>query len=154
MRLLNEKLKQAKFNKNKINKKIEKIQDVKSGKISIININSYIIRILFITLFYISFLNISLNLKGYNYFIYVFAIIIIILSLFSILITTVIKKKIFSAYYYNFNIKKIFPAIIIFLGIGYFLNSHKKCWNKFHWWLKKQFHRNNKQRQQNKVENR
>lgn len=125
LRLLNEKLKQAKFNKNKINKKIEKIQDVKSGKISIINTNSYIIRILFITLFYISFLNISLNLKGYNYFIYVFAIIIIILSLFSILITTIIKKKIFSAYYYNFNIKKIFPAIIIFLGIGYFLNSHK-----------------------------
>ena len=125
LRLLNEKLKQAKFNKNKINKKIEKIQDVKSGKISIININSYIIRILFITLFYISFLNISLNLKGYNYFIYVFAIIIIILSLFSILITTIIKKKIFSAYYYNFNIKKIFPTIIIFLGIGYFLNSHK-----------------------------
>jgi len=55
LRLLNEKLKQAKFNKNKINKKIEKIQDAKSGKISIININSYIIRILFITLFYISF---------------------------------------------------------------------------------------------------
>ena len=44
----------------------------------------------------------------------------------SILITVVIKKKIFSAYYYNYNIKRIFLIIMISLGTGYFLNSYRQ----------------------------
>jgi len=36
-----------------------------------------------------------------------------------------IKKKIFDAYYFNFNLKKLIPFLIFFVGIGYFLNSYK-----------------------------
>lgn len=108
LKILNKKLKQKNCNEKNIYKKIEKIQNIKNGKIEIINLTRYIMRFLFIILLYLSFLNISLNLKGYNYFIYISAVIIIILSFLSMLITIIIKKKIFSAYYYNFNLKKFF----------------------------------------------
>lgn len=124
-KILNDKLKLKNVNKNKINKKLEKIQNIKNGKTQIINLNKYVLRFSLIILLYISFLNIALNLKGYNYFIYVSAVIIIILSFLSILITVIIKKKIFTAYYYNYNIKKNFLIIIISIGIGYFLISYK-----------------------------
>ena len=126
LKILNERLKQKSYNKKKIDKKIEKIQKVKSGKIEIINLTRYIIRFILMVLLYLSFLNISLNLKGYNYFIYISALIIVILSFLSMIITVIIKKKIFSAYYYNFSIKKIFLVTIISLGIGYFLNYYRK----------------------------
>ena len=125
-KMLNRKLKVENNEKDKIYKKLEKIQDIKNGKAGIVNVNRYIIRFLLIILLCISFLNISLNLKGYNYFIYVSAVIIILLSLLSILITVIIKKKIFSAYYYNYNIKRIFLIIMISLGTGYFLNSYRQ----------------------------
>ena len=125
-KMLNSKLKVENNEKDKIYKKLEKIQDIKNGKVGIVNVNRYIIRFLLIILLCISFLNISLNLKGYNYFIYISAVIIILLSLLSILITVIIKKKIFSAYYYNYNIKKIFLIIMISLGTGYFLNSYRQ----------------------------
>ncbi len=51
--------------------------------------------------------------------------IFIILSSLSVLITFIIKKKIFDAYYFNFNLKKLIPIFIFFVGIGYFLNSYK-----------------------------
>ena len=126
VKILNIRLKIAGNEKEEIYRKLEKIQDIKNGKVGIVNVNRYIIRFLLIILLCISFLNISLNLKGYNYFIYVSAVIIILLSLLSILITVVIKKKIFSAYYYNYNIKKIFLIIMISLGTGYFLNSYRQ----------------------------
>ena len=126
LKILNKKLKQKNCNKKNIYKKIEKIQNIKNGKIEIINLTRYIMRFLFIILLYLSFLNISLNLKGYNYFIYISAVIIIILSFLSMLITIIIKKKIFSAYYYNFNLKKILLMATISLGIGYFLNYYRK----------------------------
>ncbi len=125
-KMLNIRLKIAGNEKEEIYRKLEKIQDIKNGKVGIVNVNRYIIRFLLIILLCISFLNISLNLKGYNYFIYVSAVIIILLSLLSILITVVIKKKIFSAYYYNYNIKRIFLIIMISLGTGYFLNSYRQ----------------------------
>ena len=124
-KILNSKLKMKNINKKKINKQLEKIQNIKNGKIQIINVNRYILRFLLIILFYISFLNLSLNLNGYNYFIYISAVIVTILSFASMIITIIIKKKIFTAYYYNCDLKKIFLMIIIFLGIGYFLNSYK-----------------------------
>ena len=123
--LLNNKLKLKKTNKTKINKQLEKIQNIKNGKIQIINVNRYVLRFLLIVLFYISFLNLALNLKGYNYFIYASAVIIIILSFLSMLITFIIKKKIFTAYFYDYSIKKIFLMAVIFFGAGYFLNSYK-----------------------------
>ena len=123
--LLNNKLKLKNTNKTKINKQLEKIQNIKNGKIQIINVNRYVLRFLLIVLFYISFLNLALNLKGYNYFIYASAVIIIILSFLSMLITFIIKKKIFTAYFYDYSIKKIFLMAIIFFGVGYFLNSYK-----------------------------
>ncbi len=126
VKILNIRLKIASNEKEEIYRKLEKIQDIKNGKVGIVNVNRYIIRFLLIILLCISFLNISLNLKGYNYFIYVSAVIIILLSLLSILITVVIKKKIFSAYYYNYNIKRIFLIIMISLGTGYFLNSYRQ----------------------------
>ena len=126
VKILNIRLKIAGNEKEEIYRKLEKIQDIKNGKVGIVNVNRYIIRFLLIILLCISFLNISLNLKGYNYFIYVSAVIIILLSLLSILITVVIKKKIFSAYYYNYNIKRIFLIIMISLGTGYFLNSYRQ----------------------------
>ena len=126
VKILNIRLKIAGNEKEEIYRKLEKIQDIKNGKVGIVNVNRYIIRFLLIILLCISFLNISLNLKGYNYFIYVSAVIIILLSLLSILITVVIKKKIFSAYYYNYDIKKIFLIIMITLGTGYFLNSYRQ----------------------------
>ena len=95
--LLNNQLKLKNTNKTKINKQLEKIQNIKNGKIQIINVNRYVLRFLLIVLFYISFLNLALNLKGYNYFIYASAVIIIILSFLSMLITFIIKKKIFTA---------------------------------------------------------
>ncbi len=125
-KMLNIRLKIAGNEKEEIYRKLEKIQDIKNGKVGIVNVNRYIIRFLLIILLCISFLNISLNLKGYNYFIYVSAVIIILLSLLSILITVVIKKKIFSAYSYNYNIKRIFLIIMISLGTGYFLNSYRQ----------------------------
>ena len=125
-KVLKSKLKIENNEKDKIYRKLEKIQDIKNGKVGIVNVNRYIIRFLLIILLCISFLNISLNLKGYNYFIYVSAVIIILLSLLSILVTVVIKKKIFSAYYYNYNIKRIFLIIMISLGTGYFLNSYRQ----------------------------
>ena len=94
--LLNNQLKLKNTNKTKINKQLEKIQNIKNGKIQIINVNRYVLRFLLIVLFYISFLNLALNLKGYNYFIYASAVIIIILSFLSMLITFIIKKKIFT----------------------------------------------------------
>lgn len=109
----------------KIDKKLQKIYDLKSGKIQIININRYIQRILLLILFYISLFNLSLNLKVYNHFIHVLVVIFIILSSLSVLITFIIKKKIFDAYYFNFNLKKLIPIFIFFVGIGYFLNSYK-----------------------------
>ena len=124
-KILNDKLKLKDVNKTKIDKQLTKIQNIKNGKTQIINANRYILRFLLIILFFISFLNLSLNLKGYNYFIYASAVIIIILSFLSMVITVIIKKKVFTAYYYNFDLKKIIPMIIIFLGIGYFLNSYK-----------------------------
>jgi len=124
-KILNNKLKLKNINKNKINKQLEKIQNIKNGKIQIINVNRYILRFLLIILFYIAFLNVSLNLKGYNYFIYISAVIITILSFISMIITIIIKKKVFTAYYYNYDLKKIFLMIILSLGIGYFLNSYK-----------------------------
>ena len=124
-KILNNKLKLKNINKNKINKQLEKIQNIKNGKIQIINVNRYILRFLLIILFYIAFLNVSLNLKGYNYFIYISAVIITILSFVSMIITIIIKKKVFTAYYYNYDLKKIFLMIILSLGIGYFLNSYK-----------------------------
>ena len=102
-----------------------KIYDLKSGKIQIINVNRYIQRILLLILFYISLFNLSLNLKVYNHFIHVLVVIFIILSSLSVLITFIIKKKIFDAYYFNFNFKKLIPFLIFFVGIGYFLNSYK-----------------------------
>ena len=126
VKILNIRLKIAGNEKEEIYRKLEKIQDIKNGKVGIVNVNRYIIRFLLIILLCISLLNISLNLKGYNYFIYVSAVIIILLSLLSILITVVIKKKIFSAYYYNYNIKRIFLIIMISLGTGYFLNSYRQ----------------------------
>jgi len=123
--LLNNQLKLENTNKTKINKQLEKIQNIKNGKIQIINVNRYVLRFLLIVLFYISFLNLALNLKGYNYFIYASAVIIIILSFLSILITFIIKKKIFTAYFYDYSIKKIFLMAVIFFGVGYFLNSYK-----------------------------
>lgn len=114
----------TKFDK-KIDKKLQKIYDLKSGKIQIINVNRYIKRILFLILFYISLFNLSLNLKVYNHFIHVLVMIFIILSSLSVLITFIIKKKIFDAYYFNFNLKKLLPIFIFFAGIGYFLNSYK-----------------------------
>jgi len=51
----------------KIDKKLQKIYDLKSGKIQIINVNRYIKRILLLILFYISLFNLSLNLKVYNH---------------------------------------------------------------------------------------
>ena len=113
---LNSKLKIENNEKDKIYRKLEKIQDIKDGKVETVNVNRYVIRFLLIILLCISFLNISLNLKGYNYFIYVSAVIIILLSLLSILITVVIKKKIFSAYYYNY--KKDIPY------------NYDKSWNR------------------------
>ncbi len=124
-KILNDKLKLENSNKIKINKQLKKTQDIKNGKIQIINVNRYVLRFLLIILFYISFLNLSLTLKGYNYFIYASAVIIIILSFLSMLITFIIEKKIFTAYYYNRNIKKIALMITVSLGIGYFLNSYK-----------------------------
>ena len=109
----------------KIDKKLQKIYDLKSGKIQIINVNRYIQRILLLILFYISLFNLSLNLKVYNHFIHVLVVIFIILSSLSVLITFIIKKKIFDAYYFNFNLKKLIPFLIFFVGIGYFLNSYK-----------------------------
>ena len=109
----------------KIDKKLQKIYDLKSGKIQIINVNQYIQRILLLILFYISLFNLSLNLKVYNHFIHVLVMIFIILSSLSVLITFIIKKKIFDAYYFNFNLKKLIPIVIFFVGIGYFLNSYK-----------------------------
>ena len=109
----------------KIDKKLQKIYDLKSGKIQIINVNRYIQRILLLILFYISLFNLSLNLKVYNHFIHVLVVIFIILSSLSVLITFIIKKKIFDAYYFNFNFKKLIPFLIFFVGIGYFLNSYK-----------------------------
>lgn len=109
----------------KIDKKLQKIYDLKSGKIQIINVNRYIQRILLLILFYISLFNLSLNLKVYNHFIHVLVMIFIILSSLSVLITFIIKKKIFDAYYFNFNLKKLIPFLIFFVGIGYFLNSYK-----------------------------
>ena len=109
----------------KIDKKLQKIYDLKSGKIQIINVNRYIKRILLLILFYISLFNLSLNLKVYNHFIHVLVVIFIILSSLSVLITFIIKKKIFDAYYFNFNLKKLIPIFIFFVGIGYFLNSYK-----------------------------
>lgn len=109
----------------KIDKKLQKIYDLKSGKIQIINVNRYIKRILLLILFYISLFNLSLNLKVYNHFIHVLVVIFIILSSLSVLITFIIKKKIFDAYYFNFNFKKLIPFLIFFVGIGYFLNSYK-----------------------------
>lgn len=109
----------------KIDKKLQKIYDLKSGKIQIINVNRYIQRILLLILFYISLFNLSLNLKVYNHFIHVLVMIFIILSSLSVLITFIIKKKIFDAYYFNFNLKKLIPIVIFFVGIGYFLNSYK-----------------------------
>ena len=109
----------------KIDKKLQKIYDLKSGKIQIINVNRYIQRILLLILFYISLFNLSLNLKVYNHFIHVLVVIFIILSSLSVLITFIIKKKIFAAYYFNFNFKKLIPFLIFFVGIGYFLNSYK-----------------------------
>ena len=97
--LLNNQLKLKNTNKTKINKQLEKIQNIKNGKIQIINVNRYVLRFLLIVLFYISFLNLALNLKGYNYFIYASSVIIIILSFLSMLITFIIKKKIFTAYF-------------------------------------------------------
>ena len=123
--LLNNQLKLKNTNKTKINKQLEKIQNIKNGKIQIINVNRYVLRFLLIVLFYISFLNLALNLKGYNYFIYASAVIIIILSFLSMLITFIIKKKIFTAYLYDYNIKKILLMAVIFFGVGYFLNSYK-----------------------------
>ena len=106
--LLNNHLKLKNTNKTKINKQLEKIQNIKNGKIQIINVNRYVLRFLLIVLFYISFLNLALNLKGYNYFIYASAVIIIILSFLSMLITFIIKKKITSipirhCYYLSFS---------------------------------------------------
>ena len=106
--LLNNQLKLKNTNKTKINKQLEKIQNIKNGKIQIINVNRYVLRFLLIVLFYISFLNLALNLKGYNYFIYASAVIIIILSFLSMLITFIIKKKITSipirhCYYFSFS---------------------------------------------------
>ena len=112
-KILNNKLKLKNINKNKINKQLEKIQNIKNGKIQIINVNRYILRFLLIILFYIAFLNVSLNLKGYNYFIYISAVIITILSFISMIITIIIKKKVFTAYYYNYDLKKIFLMIIL-----------------------------------------
>jgi hypothetical protein len=109
----------------KIDKKLQKIYDLKSGKIQIINVNRYIKRILLLILFYISLFNLSLNLKVYNHFIHVLVMFFIILSSLSVLITFIIKKKIFDAYYFNFNLKKLIPIFIFFVGIGYFLNSYK-----------------------------
>ena len=125
-KMLNSRLKVTKNEKENIYRKLEKIQDIKDGKVETVNVNRYVIRFLLIILLCISFLNISLNLKGYNYFIYVSAVIIILLSLLSLLITVIIKRKIFSAYYYNYDIKKIFLIIMITLGTGYFLNSYRK----------------------------
>ena len=125
-KMLNSRLKVAKNEKENIYRKLEKIQDIKDGKLETVNVNRYVIRFLLIILLCISFLNISLNLKGYNYFIYVSAVIIILLSLLSLLITVIIKRKIFSAYYYNYDIKKIFLIIMITLGTGYFLNSYRQ----------------------------
>ena len=89
--LLNNQLKLKNTNKTKINKQLEKIQNIKNGKIQIINVNRYVLRFLLIVLFYISFLNLALNLKGYNYFIYASSVIIIILSFLSMLITFQVK---------------------------------------------------------------
>ena len=125
-KILNNRLKVTKNEKENIYRKLEKIQDIKDGKVETVNVNRYVIRFLLIILLCISFLNISLNLKGYNYFIYVSAVIIILLSLLSLLITVIIKKKIFSAYYYNYDIKKIFLIVMITLGTGYFLNSYRR----------------------------
>ena len=125
-KILNNRLKVTKNEKENIYRKLEKIQDIKDGKVETVNVNRYFIRFLLIILLCISFLNISLNLKGYNYFIYVSAVIIILLSLLSLLITVIIKKKIFSAYYYNYDIKKIFIIVMITLGTGYFLNSYRR----------------------------
>ena len=107
-KMLNSRLKVTKNEKENIYRKLEKIQNIKDGKVETVNVNRYVIRFLLIILLCVSFLNISLNLKGYNYFIYVSAVIIILLSLLSLLITVIIKRKIFSAYYYNYDIKKIF----------------------------------------------
>ena len=126
VKILNIRLKIAGNEKEEIYRKLEKIQDIKNGKVETVNVNRYVIRFLLIILLCISFLNISLNLKGYNYFIYVSAVIIILLSLLSLLITVIIKRKIFSAYYYNYDIKKIFLIIMITLGTGYFLNSYRQ----------------------------
>ena len=125
-KMLNSRLKVTKNEKENIYRKLEKIQDIKDGKVETVNVNRYVIRFLLIILLCISFLNISLNLKGYNYFIYVSAVIIILLSLLSLLITVIIKRKIFSAYYYNYDIKKIFLIVMITLGTGYFLNSYRQ----------------------------
>ena len=125
-KMLNSRLEVTKNEKENIYRKLEKIQDIKDGKVETVNVNRYVIRFLLIILLCISFLNISLNLKGYNYFIYVSAVIIILLSLLSLLITVIIKRKIFSAYYYNYDIKKIFLIIMITLGTGYFLNSYRQ----------------------------
>lgn len=125
-KMLNNRLKVTKNEKENIYRKLEKIQDIKDGKVETVNVNRYVIRFLLIILLCISFLNISLNLKGYNYFIYVSAVIIILLSLLSLLITVIIKRKIFSAYYYNYDIKKIFLIVMITLGTGYFLNSYRQ----------------------------
>ena len=125
-KILNNRLKVTKNEKENIYRKLEKIQDIKDGKVETVNVNRYVIRFLLIILLCISFLNISLNLKGYNYFIYVSAVIIILLSLLSLLITVIIKRKIFSAYYYNYDIKKIFLIVMITLGTGYFLNSYRR----------------------------
>ena len=108
-KILNSRLKVTKNEKENIYRKLEKIQDIKDGKVETVNVNRYVIRFLLIILLCVSFLNISLNLKGYNYFIYVSAVIIILLSLLSLLITVIIKRKIFSAYYYN---NSTFPIVV------------------------------------------
>lgn len=65
---LNDKMKNYTQQLNtKYDKKLQKIYDLKSGKIQIINVNRYIKRILLLILFYISLFNLSLNLKVYNH---------------------------------------------------------------------------------------
>ena len=65
---LNDKMKNYTQQLNtKYDKKLQKIYDLKSGKIQIIDVNRYIQRILLLILFYISLFNLSLNLKVYNH---------------------------------------------------------------------------------------
>ena len=62
-KMLNSRLKVTKNEKENIYRKLEKIQDIKDGKVETVNVNRYVIRFLLIILLCISFLNISLNLK-------------------------------------------------------------------------------------------